>query len=195
MRFLRSLAIFPLCLGIGGPASPLRGAQQSTDVQTLFRQLESRETTDSAAEKLLKLGKSDPRARQYLAGQLPVMIETGPDNSQPWNNAVQLAGRLKIAEAAPALVRWIGKGGRGTVTLTDTVMLRNNPAAKALVEIGDASLPPVGSILQRGNLAERWDAALVLHNIDTRAAKDILRNHLERESDASLRSFIKNSLD
>ncbi len=195
MRCFRLLAIFPLCLGIGGPAPPLRGAQQSIEVQTLFRQLESTETTDSATEKLLKLSESDPRARQYLAGKLPSMIERGPADSHPWNNAVQLAGHLKIAEAAPALVRWIGKGARGTFTLTDTIRLRDNPTAKALVEIGDPSLPRLAPVLQRGNLAERWDAALVLYNIDTQGAKEILRNHLERETDESLRSFIKNSLD
>src|SRR5260370_17213620 len=102
MRCFRLLAIFPLCLGIGGPAPPLRGAQQSIEVQTLFRQLESTETTDSATEKLLKLSESDPRARQYHAGKLPSMIERGPADINPCNNALHLPGNMNIATAATA---------------------------------------------------------------------------------------------
>lgn len=194
MRCFRFLAILSLCLGISVPALLVRGAPQSTEAQTLFRQLESKETTDPAAEKLSKLGQSDPKARQYLAGKLPAMIERGPADTQPWNNAVRLAGSLKIAEAAPVLVKWIGRGARGSTTLADTVGLRDNPAAKALAEIGDSCLPWLAPLLQNGDLAERWDAALVLHNIGTQGAKAILRDQLDRETDLSLRSFIKRSL-
>jgi len=177
-----------------GPASPVPRPRQSIEVQTLFRQLESRETTDSAAEKLLKLCKADPKARQYLVEQLPAMIQRGPAESQMWNNAAQLAGSLKIAEAVPALIKWIGKAARGSITLSETARLNNSPAAKSLLEIGDPSVPWLARVLQHGNLAERWDAALVLQNIGTSNARDTLRKHLERETDTSLQSFIKRSL-
>ena len=49
-------------------------ALAQTEISALFRQLESRKTTDSAAAELLQLGRSDPKARRYLAIHLPPLI-------------------------------------------------------------------------------------------------------------------------
>lgn len=55
-------------------------------------------------------------------------------------------------------------------------------------------MPTVSTVLKNGNLNERWEAALVLSNIATPAAKDILREHLKREPDSSLRDFVERAL-
>ena len=194
MSFLRISTILSFFLVLGSFASPLSCSQQSSDVPRLLQQLESDETTDSAAEQLLKLGRSDPKARQDLVRHLPLMIQKGPVESRPWSNAVQLAGTLKIAEAAPGLAKWIYEDAGGTLTLATTTRLEDDPAAKALAQIGDPSLPAVSPLLKSSNLNKRWSAALVLYNIGTPAAKNTLREHLKHETDASLRDFIRKSL-
>ena len=189
MWFSERLLILLFCFCPLGPGAPTLYAQESAEPQTLFRQLQSPNTTDRAAGQLLKLGKSKPEARKYLATHLPDLIEKLSD-PQVWTNAVQIAGRLKIAEAAPALAKWIGKGGQGTITIAQTMRLEDNPAAKALAEIGDPSLPTVSAVLKNGNLNERGDAVLVLYNIRSPAAQTTLRKHLKHETDPSLRDFI-----
>jgi len=89
-------------------------AQGHPSPSELVQQLQSEKTTNNARGELLRLGKSDPGVRQYLAAHLPPLIESGPskadcqENScETWLNAVELAGRLKIAKAVPALAQWI----------------------------------------------------------------------------------------
>jgi HEAT repeat protein len=92
-----------------GSLSSLRSAQEVLDPATLFRQLESRESTDDARETLFLRGVLDSATSKYLRSNLSPMIEKGPKGaSHQWRNAAVLAGRLKIVEAAPALAKWIG---------------------------------------------------------------------------------------
>src|SRR3984885_15823048 len=93
-----------------GPGVHSMLAQGRPSPSELVQQLQSEKTSNKARDELLRLGKSDPRVRQYLAAHLPSLIESGPskadcpENScETWLNAVELAGRLKIAKAVPAL--------------------------------------------------------------------------------------------
>lgn len=102
----------------------------------LVQNLQSEQTTDNAKKELLKLGKSDPEIRQYLTVHLPPLIESGPGSPdcsrhhcQEWNNAVELAGKLKIGEAAPALARWINWRNEGPVGRSLEARLVFYPAA------------------------------------------------------------------
>src|SRR5882724_11421670 len=104
-------------------------AQKPPEVSVLFRELQSPQKSNQATEELLKLGKFDPQVEHYLAIQLPPVIEKSPqEDPEVWNNAVRLAGELKIVKAATALTKWIGLGA-GTVTMTQFVRLETNPAA------------------------------------------------------------------
>jgi hypothetical protein len=171
-------------------------AQQPPDSATLIQQLRSLATTDKATLELMRLGRSDVHVRNYLISQLPSMIAGGPLDSRPWSNAVKISGELKIAEAVPALAKWLTSAvSPGTVSFTQTVRLEDNPAAKALAQIGDPSVPTISTILKRGDLRQRWEAALVLSNIGSPMAKQKLRKHLDQEPDVSLRDFIERTLE
>jgi hypothetical protein len=116
------------------------------------------------------------------------------DPAQPWCNAVRVAGDLKIAEATRALAKWIGLNTGGTVTLAEETRLELNPAAKALAQIGEPAIPALGGVLERGNLAERQVAIYALKLISSPHAKSVLRQHLGREVDPTLRDFIEKAL-
>src|ERR1700722_10256540 len=116
--------------------------QEAATLDVLFQQLLSPTATDKAAQTLLKRGTSDPAARAYLSTHLPRVIEAGGNGAgRQWLNAVRLAGQLRISEAAPALERCI------SVEIDETwkaifSRLDDNPAGKALSQIGDPPSPP-----------------------------------------------------
>jgi HEAT repeat protein len=171
-------------------------AQGSKQVQALLQQLQSAQNTDEAAEKLLKLANSDSKVREQLAVQLPTILDKGPhEPAQPWTNAVRLAGELKIAEAAPALAKWIRlNAGTGTLSLSREARLVDYPAGQALVQIGVPAIPALVGVLDSGNLYERWNAAYALNLIGSPQAKTVLRDHLRREQDPTMRDFIEKAL-
>ncbi len=175
----------PLCIG-----------QITRKYIYLFQELKSTQTTDRAAEQLLRLGKTSAATREYLTAHLPPVIQSGPQVSfSVWYNCVKLAGELKIVEAAPSLTKWIWvRAGNPATTFTEEVELRKSPAGKALVHIGDPAIPALEASLEHGKRNERWDAVLVLNLIGSAKAKTALREDLAHEPDDTLRDFIKKTL-
>jgi len=167
-------------------------AQTRSTTSALFRKLESAQTTDQAAEQLLGLGKANAMARQYLAVHLPPLIEAGPQSSvSVWANAVDLAGELRIVDAAPALAKWIRVRVGGPVTgLSQEINLRHNPAAAALARIGNPAIPALEGPLEQGDLNERWEAVYALDLISSPKARSVLHKHAAHEPNAGLRDFI-----
>ena len=170
-------------------------AQQPLQISDIFRQLQQVETTDQATEQLLKIAKKDPTAKRYLAEHLPLLIEQGTVDSAAWRNSVCLAGELKIAEAATSLGKWIGVDAGGFITKTTILNLDNNPAAKALVKIGDPSIPVLNKVLQNGGKKERTRAIYALRLIHSPVAKAALSQHVANEADSGLHDFIQQMLD
>jgi hypothetical protein len=185
----------------GGPGVHSVLAQNHPSPSKLVRQLRSDQTTDNARDELLRLGKSDPSVRQYLAVHLPSVIESGPstpvcsgNSCEPWLNAVELGGHLKIDAAAPALAKWINWRSPGPSGLSLEARLVFYPAARALIEIGDPAVPAVQYALDRGNSHERYRAVRVLNIIDSPSARAVLRKDLQHEPDPDLRAMIKRDL-
>jgi len=112
----------------------------------------------------------------------------------PWYNAVELSGKLKIAEVASALASWINWRSEGPFLPTLEVQLIFHPAAKALAEIGDPAISTLQRVLNSGNSEEHARAVRVLCIIHTPKAKAVLRVNLPRESDPDLQAMIKNVL-
>ena len=169
-------------VGIGLIALPLVA---QTQVSVLFRQLQSRKTTDSAVKQLLRLGRSDPKARSYLAIHLPRLIaedyrpqpysdfgERWPKIRQQWANAIWLAGDLKLVEAIPVLAKQIDVRYTPQLNLDE-----NNPATIALCHIGDPAVPSVRRILDDGNGEQRLFALNVLEGMDSPKAMAALRDY------------------
>jgi hypothetical protein len=136
------------------------------------------------------------------------MIERGPKScppseivdlvarwdSCPWYNAVELAGKLKIGEAAPALSPWINWRSEGPLLPTLEAQLIFHPAAKALYEIGDPAIPVVQRVLNSGSSEEHARAVRVLCIINTPKSKAVLQDDLPHETDPDQQTMIKNCL-
>jgi len=143
--------------------APMPASQQAEEpVATVFRRLQSQSSTEinEATEQLLNRGRSDPKVREYIARHLPPMIEKGPaekDHPGPWIELTRLAGELKIAEAAPALTKWLTIDNIGEITTGGFIRLENNPAGEALAKIGDPAVPAVARVFDRGQTATGQD--------------------------------------
>jgi len=159
--------------------APTAVSQQAKEpVATVFQRLQSSTDINEATEELLKRGRSDSEVREYIARHLPPMIEKGPaekDHPGNWIELVRIAGELKIAEAAPALTKWLTIDNIGEISTGGFIRLENNPAGKALAEIGDPAVPAVARIFDQGTLPERRYAVYVLSLINTSSAKSALQ--------------------
>jgi hypothetical protein len=156
-----------------------------TPVSALLRQLESARTTDSAEAQLLQLGRSDPKARRYLAIHLPPLIagdhRPQTDNEfirRQWVNAVLLAGDLKLVEAVPTLANQID------VRSTPFNFNTDSPARWALCRIGDPAIPSVQRLLNDGNQEQRASALEVLEEMDSPKAMAALRDYGKNGKDS-----------
>lgn len=167
-------------------------AQNPIDPASVFQELKTAETTDRAKETLLKGGAEDARVREYLKNNLPPMIEVGYRNVYPqWANAVRLAGELKITEAAPALAKWVGLDNVGETSMGQFQRLDNNPAAKALSQIGDPAIPSLVGVLDHGTVRERKSAYMALNLIGSPSAKTVVRGRYTQETDPGLRKLME----
>jgi len=185
-----SVAIGSLTAAAQAPPEP---------VSVVFDRLQSQSPAEigQAAQQLLTRGKSDPTVRDYLAAHLPPLIEKGPaqkDYPGAWITLARLSGGLKIVEAAPALAKWLTIDNIGEITTAGFTKLENNPAGRALVEIGDPAIPALLGVFDHGTLRERRYAVYALSLIDSPRAKNALRERLSREPDENLRGFIRKAL-
>jgi len=167
-----------------------RPALAQTKVSDLLRQLESRKTTDSAKAQLLQLGRSDSKARRYLATHLPSLIAADPWNPnrergsldplrRQWENAVYLAGGLELAEAAPALAKRID-------VRSSPLFDNSNAAGYALCQIGDPAIPSLQRVLANGNQDQRTLAVRALEDIDSPKSIAVLRDYANNVKDSYL---------
>jgi len=173
-------------------------AQDLSRYATLLQQLQAAETTDDASKEWLKLAKSDPSAKQYLAAHLSSLIEKvdvhyGMVDSKSWKNSVQLAGELQLVEVAPVLAKWLSVNTNSSLTtgLSQGVRLEDNLPGKALAQIGDPSIPALKEVLNHGTQLERLRAIYVLKVIASPQAKSALAEHLDNEPDQQLKDFIQ----
>jgi HEAT repeat protein len=171
-------------------------AQVASKADDLLRQLGSPETSARAAESLIRLGSSDQTARAYISLRIPALIYSDPDvNFSEWSNAVRIAGELKIAQASKALGTWVGdrRLWPPETELSDGYTLRNDPAAKALSQIGNPAIPTLVVVLN-GNVRARRSAVRALEIIGTARAIAALRKHEPLEKDDDLKSYIDDVL-
>lgn len=171
-------------------------AQQTSEVERLYAELQDESKTDTAVDQLKELAQNSLDARQYLAAHLPTLIAS-PSRGPIWLNSVRLAGDLKISEAVPALVTLLTQPGTqgGPITFAGEMRLDDDPAGKALAEIGEPALTGVGQLLKDGDKSTRWRAALVLSNIDSTGADQLLRLHLPSEGDSHIKRYIQLQLE
>lgn len=179
--------------------APAKVQENQEPIATIFERLESQSAAQvsEAASQLSNRAKSDPKVKEYLAGHLPALIAKGPaqrDYPGAWIAIARLAGQLRIAEASPALAKWLTIDNIGEMTAAEFINLETNPAGKALAEIGDPAIPALTQVFAHGSLRERRYAVYVLRLINSPSAKTSLRHQMEREPDESLRDFVRKTL-
>src|ERR1700728_2196168 len=158
LKLYATAALFGCALGMTIGRVSAQG--KPADVQQLFQDLQSPQKSDRAAAKLLRIATSNEEARQFLAARLPALIEEdpAPTNSDyeqgrrpiraVWQNSAKVAGELRIAAAVPALVKWFTVSTSPGVSLgAGEEALADTPAAMALANIGDPSVPSVQPLL------------------------------------------------
>ena len=180
-------------------------AQEQPELQQLFRQFQSEQTTKNAEIRLLQLAKDDPKARRFIAPRLPAMIAVDPRGttdyyekhqslSTTWCNAVDLAGKLKIAEAAPALAKWVALSTNPGLNF-GAGEISHHPAAVALVQIGDAAIPDLTSALNTGDKDLRSSAADTLLELHSTKADAVLWKYSSDGHDRELARYIERTLE
>jgi hypothetical protein len=205
MYLTRRLIVLAALLTVGfEPGIPCAAAQGEPRIQQLFRQLQSAQTSDEAAMKLLDLGNADASARRFLAAHLPVLIDADPRDRRPdrtttfrpeWCDAARLAGGLRLVEAAPALVKWISYRTSSLMTSSRAEGLTTSPAGTALLQIGDAAIPALRQVLKQSESKPNMDATYALIQMNSPRARAVLRDYAARVQNAEVREFIHNRLE
>jgi hypothetical protein len=168
-------------------------AHAQTNLSDLLAKLQIDESSEQAARQLVKLGKSDGAARAYIVLHLPRLIEQKPQYfSGSWENAVRVAGELKISEASVALGKWVGADNMGPneITLAEVEKLATDPPAKSLAQIGQPAIPTLLTVLHSEKVLARRDAILALRMIGSPQALGAIRDQATHEADPELQRLI-----
>jgi HEAT repeats len=184
-----------LCLTYAALAST-SVAQKAQDISRLFAQLSQPRTTDGAARQILQAVSKDADVRQYVVQRLPEMINK-PETDVVWLNAIRLAGQLKASEVVPSLQKAFLRGQLGrpaNTTLGAEMQLDDDVVAKALSEIGDPALSVVTDFLRSGDRKVRRRAVLILMNMNSPAARKVLQDRIEHETDPKIKDLIESGL-
>ena len=185
----QSLAgMFILCLcSIGSHA-------QELDISSLFKQLETLDTSQSAALVIVKRAKDSHQDRALVANALPSMMDRAVDGTVV-SNEMLIAGDLQVTECIPELMKYYIKGDAGGfITWSRVERLANDPAGLALSKIGRPVIPEMQRLLGSDNLDLRRKAVRVLINMHSEAADTVLQQHLAVESDEYVKRLINGAI-
>lgn len=170
----------------------VRAAQKGVDITTLYARLNDFKTSDVAAAQILSLASDNQAAREYIVDRLPGMIEKSTTTSDlVWRNAVRLAGQLKAMNTVPNLLKVFRRQptAPGMFLFQDAAINDGDPVGQSLSEFGDAVVPSLAELLQRGDKNVRFRTARVLWMIDTSASRKVLHEGLRGETDPAFRVF------
>lgn len=194
-RYGSILPMFVVCFATFAQNVP------TPDIQVLYAQLNEPTATNSAAQQIHDLALKDATARDFMAQQLPAMISA--DLTFQWANAVRLAGQLKLQTAIPALIQALSRPPirRGYDKQTEIgrtfgreSILEFDIVARALADIGDPAVPPVAEVLANGETRTlRLRAAWILININSLAARQAMRERLQKETDPGIWKLLESN--
>ncbi len=194
MRYIFSAIV---AVVLSASAHGFGAAQPAQEVQQLFTQLQNPATSGEASDHLKALAENSADARQYLATKLPGLLANTSQDPVVLRDSIRLAGNLRIAETVPILMQWLDRyPGGGTITITRVMKLDSDPVGKALAEIGEPGLAAVRSILEDTSNSQsmRMRAALILSNINSQHANQVLALHLQGERDPRVKELIQSQL-
>lgn len=174
---------------------------EKTSLEQLFENLQSRDglVSYAAAMQLVRLGKDSPSALKFLGIHLPPLLEKNMVGSDAymepvWGNGFMVAGKLKMTQAIPALIKHLTDITSPVVGISYNYMFRNREAVWALIGMGPPAVPPLRDVLQQGGPLRREAVAFILGRIGSAQAKNALNAALNRESDPGVKRRIEEAL-
>jgi HEAT repeat protein len=196
-RFLQACVL----IAVWSALVPLSGAyaqsKSSPDIRVLLGRLnDPADTHPDTIDRILAIAKRDRNARQYAIDKLPDMIR-GPE-SDVWENALRLAGKLRAKETIPALIEVMSRDplpAEPYITFSGVYRLDNDIVAKTLSQIGDPAIPAVRDLLKNKDSGMRYRAILILRNIGSPSAREALKQQRSVESDPENVKLIDEKLE
>jgi HEAT repeat protein len=164
------------------------GVGQQTQMSMILSHLQDPEMSDAA---VVEIAAGSPDLKKIIADKLPsLMLEQ--KNYVVLNNESRLAGDLKVIACIPVLVTIFVEGDLLPNALTGMMRFRmdNDPAGRALAQIGDPVIPSMKKLLSSGDRDVREKAVRVLANINSPSALEVLKEHRGSESDPYLQDII-----
>jgi len=173
-RSVTIFTVFVLSIFHGSIAQQIRVAEMITGLQN--------PATSDEAVKEIEAG--DAELKTSVADNLFSLMKK-EKNDTVLNNESKLAGELKVTACIPILVNRFVHGDMTTNWITASIMwsMSNDPAGRALVQIGDPVIPFMSKLLASDEKYDREKAIRVLGNIDSPAALAILKQHRSLETD------------
>ena len=163
---------------------------QQLDISALFKQLETRDTSQQAAMMIVKRAKDSQQDRALIVDALPSMLDKAWDGPVIANEML-IAGDLQVKECIPELLKYYLKGDAGGyVTQTRIEDLADDPAGLALAQIGRPAIPEMQRLLGSDKSDLRLKAVRVLINMHSETADTLLQQHLVSESDEYTKRLI-----
>jgi HEAT repeat protein len=174
---------------LSGLLAPDIGLSQQTDLSMLIGRLQNSDTSDDAVK---EIEAASPELKDAVKDKLCPLIRS-EKTDVVLNNEIKLAGDLKVANCAPDLVLIFVKGDLLPTGLTGTMRwhMVDDPAGRALVQIGDPVIPYIRKLLTSNRKDDREKAIRVLGNIKSPAALNVLKEHRDSEPD----QYLQNTID
>lgn len=187
-----------LCILLFRVGSIVAVAQAEKSLSSLLGDLVRPEKTTQAAAALLEIASAQPSVRSQLSNALPNLILTSTDIKVVQSEAT-LAGKLGLVSTVPALVQLLDQPnnrGEGAEmgTMTTAAELHGDPIARALADIGAPAVQALSTPLESVHVGTRERAARILVRISTPESFSLLRRHVGREADTSLKRYIAANL-
>jgi HEAT repeat protein len=184
-----------ICLVLGQLTVTSAQTVPKPDIGALMTRFNDDTLGPNAEEQILEAAKRDPAARPYVVQELPEMIRK--PETDVWLRTVSLAGKLKAAEAVPALLLAMSRRpfpAETYLTFGGILRLDTDIVAKALARIGNPAIPGVENLMRSPDEMTRGRAIRILRNIDSPVARKALRERLPQEKNADLKEWIREGL-
>jgi len=129
-------------------------------------------TRESLIKELLKTVKVPIKSVEFMRD---------PARYLEWKETTTLLGLLRAVEAIDALIECLDCNN-GVFRLSADVF----PATKAIIEIGDKSIPKLSQVIKRGSQLKRYLAVVALSQIGGDEAKAVLERAQQIEKDKEM---------
>ena len=164
--------------------------QERSALQQGFALLLDPVQTAEGRARLVEISGRDPAAREELSSRLPGLLLT-EKNIAVLQNEAKLAGELGLTSAIPALVHLLDSFNYdGNSGLSERYYLMNDPVARALFELGPASVPNLAEALKEGNRDAKLRAGQVLVLMKSPESQAVLSRQLRIDDDPHFRRFL-----